>query len=130
MSRTKNGSRRLSQLMEQRLAVIEGCERRGEPLSSYAARTGQSARALYEAKRAARRAGLLTPRGAKSRKAARHAAPRFAEAVASTARSDQKRESAGVVWRLRLPGGAVLESTAPLDARLLGQLMTAREDRS
>ena len=132
MGRTKDGARGVSGLVERRLAMIEVCEQRGESLSAYAARTGQSARALYEAKRAARRAGLLAPTGSDSgrRKAGRRGAPRFVEAVASRRSSDREPTSCGIVWRLRFPGGAVLESTTPLDVSLLGQLMDGAEGRS
>jgi len=120
----KNGSgRRLARTVERRLAEISACERRGEPLKAYAKRTGQSVQTLYEAKRAARRAGVLPPhRGGKPRPSVRRTsrdAPRFAEAVVAP-----PAPGGSVVWRLRLPSGALLESTSPLDAALLEQLVS------
>lgn len=121
MAGKKNESRGLSRTVERRLAEIAACERRGEPLKAYAKRTGQSAQTLYEAKRQARRAGVLAPhRGEERRRAVRRTsrdAPRFVEAVVAT-------PSAGPLsWRLRLPSGAVLESSTPLDTASLERLV-------
>ncbi|HKK52411.1 MAG TPA: hypothetical protein VKA74_12525 [Myxococcota bacterium] len=130
MERTKRGPRRVSRTVERRLAAIEGCERRGESLKAYADRTGQSVWALYEAKRRARQAGVLPPhRGSskttKGEAGRRKASPRrFVEAVATTqAASRPTRPEVGPSWRLRLPGGAVLESATPLDAASLERLV-------
>jgi len=124
----------LSATVSRRLATIEGCERRGEALKAYAARTGQSAGVFYEAKRAARRAGVLPPaRGAKRpvRDTAARRAPRpFVEAVAPRPTGAAPSTLGAVAWRLRLPGGAVLESTTPLDRGLLGELVAGPEGRS
>ena len=134
MGRTKRAADSVSPKVARRLAAIEGCERRGESLSAYAARTGQSVAVFYEARRAARRAGVLPPHRDTKRPArgaeARSATPRFVEVVKPGPERVAPRTVGSVAWRLRLPGGAVLESTTPLDASLLGQLVTGAEDRS
>jgi len=122
MAGKKNESQGLSRTVERRLAEIAACERRGEPVKAYAERTGQSVYPLYEAKRQARRAGVLAPhRGKERRPAVRRTsrdAPRFVEAVVATP------PSAGPLsWRLRLPSGAVLESSTPLDTASLERLV-------
>jgi len=123
MARKNGSARRLPRTVERRLAEIAACERRGEPLKAYAKRTGQSVQTLYEAKRAARRAGVLAPHREEKRRPAgrrtRRDAPRFAEAVIAP-----PAPGGSVAWRLRLPSGALLESTTPLDAALLEQLVT------
>jgi transposase len=124
----------LSQTVERRLAAIEACERRGESLKGYAERTGQSVAVFYEAKRAARRAGVLPPPpGAKPRARDRDAHPatgRFVEAVAARSAGVATSTTGGVAWRLRLPGGVLLESTTELDAASLSQLVAALGGRS
>jgi len=137
MGRRSRGPRRVSRAVERRLTAIEGCERRGESLKAYAERTGQSAWVFYEAKRAARRAGVLPPhRGAS--KAARGnpgrrqgSQRRFVEAVATTqAASRPARPETALAWRLRLPSGAVLESATPLDPASLDRLVAGLGGRS
>ena len=122
MARKMNEKHGLSRTLARRLAEIEACERRGEPLKAYAKRTGQSVYALYEAKRQARRAGVLPPHRGKVQRPptrrTRRGAPRFVEAIVA-----MPAPGGSVAWRLRLPSGAVLESTAPLDAALLERLV-------
>jgi len=134
MGRTKGTNGQVSATVARRLAAIEGCERRGETLKAYAERKGQSAGVFYEAKRQARRAGLLPPHGGAKRRArdreARPSTPRFVEAVGARPERVAPQTAGAAAWRLRLPGGAVLESTMPLDASLLGRLMTGPEGRS
>lgn len=134
MGRTKGARGEVSATVSRRLAAIEGCERRGESLKAYAVRTRQSAGVFYEAKRLARRAGVLPPHRGTKRPArdsdTRPATGRFVEAVAQGPTSAARSTLGTVTWRLRLPGGAVLESTTPLDASLLGQLVAGSEGRS
>ena len=104
---------------------IAACARRGESLKAYAQRRGQSVYPLYEAKRQARGAGVLPSHGGGKRQPKRGRKPgspgRFVQAVVL---APERRASApGVVWRLRLPGGAVLESATPLDAGLLERVV-------
>jgi len=119
MARKKSEGRRLSSVVQRRLNEIEDCVRRGETVKAYAERTGQSVHTLYEAMRQARRAGVLPP-GRSKRPSAhdrtdRRGERRFVEAV--VARPPQEVTAHGqLAWRLRLPNGAVLESTTPLDA--------------
>jgi hypothetical protein len=94
------------------LAQVRDCEKSGESLKAYADREGISVHALYQAKKLARRQGLLPPhRGpeSKSAKAKQRRPSRFVEAV----RPPVPREP-GPAWRLRLAGGEVLESSTPL----------------
>jgi len=134
MAGKKSGARGLSRAVERRLKAIEACRRRGESLKAYAERTGQSVLALYEAKRQARRVGVLPAhRGAKQpprKSPARDATPRFVEAVVSPPASGPWPSRNGIAWRLRLPGGAVLESAMPLDAAWVERLVMGREDAS
>lgn len=127
MGRRKERARGLSRTVERRLTEIERCERRGESLKAYAQRTRQSVYGFYEAKRAARRAGVLpSPRSAAKTlpgKAKRAAVPRFVEAVVSSPPERARASAGGVVWRLRWPGGAILESTTPLDPASLERLV-------
>jgi len=129
MAGKKNETPGLSRTAARRLAEIEACERRGEPLKAYAKRTGQSVYALYEAKRQARHAGVLPPHRGKEQGSAicrtRRDAPRFVEAVVATTAP-----SGSVAWRLRLPSGALLESTTPLDAALLEHLVAGLRSAS
>ena len=131
----RTGVRGLSRVVERRLKAIEACHRRGESLKAYAERTGQSVYTLYEATRQARRAGVVVPAHRRSkrppRKApARDAAPRFVEAVVSSPAPGAWASRDGVAWRLRLPSGAVLESTVPLEASWLERLVAGRTDAS
>jgi len=128
MARRSDEARGLSRQIERRLKEIAACGRRGETLKAYAQRTGQSVYPLYEAKRQARRAGVLAPhRGGKSRpKTERRAAGagRFVQAVVSAPAAQARLSAPSMAWRLRLPGGAVLESAAPLEAALLERVVT------
>jgi len=124
----------VSPTVARRLATIEGCERRGESLKAYAARTGQSVAVFYEAKRAARRVGVLpAARDAKRPTRDWEARPtprRFVEAVVQRPEGGAPTTAGRVAWRLHLPGGAVLESATPLDASLLGELVAGPKGRS
>ncbi len=113
MGSGKTGAGRLSPTLRKRLERVKACEKSGESLKAYAERQGISVHALYQAKKLARRHGLLpSPRGSesKSAKPKQRRPSRFVEAV----RPPVGREP-GPAWRLRLAGGEVLESSAPLD---------------
>ena len=113
MSSTKAGEHRLSPTLRKGLAHIRSCEKSGETLKSYAERKGLSVRSLYDAKKKLRVHGIVAPHGkppavaATSRKSQ---PPRFIEAV----RRADAREGT-VSWRVRFPGGELLESTRPLN---------------
>jgi hypothetical protein len=95
------------------LLDIRACEKSGESLKSYAERKGISVHALYQAKKVAREKGILPPhrKGKAPLASSRRRRPaRFVKAVQCV----EARE-AGAAWRLRLPGGAVFESMAPLN---------------
>lgn len=130
----KDGGRgQLSRAVERRLREIEACARRGESVKAYAARTGQSVHTLYAARRQARRAGVLAPGGGQRRVRRNQRPrprPRFVEARVAEGAPTASIPGPAVVWRLRLPGGAVLESTIPLDAAAFGTLLTAVGSRS
>ena len=110
MGRASSGAP--SATLRKRLAQVRDCEKSGESLKAYADRQGISVHALYQAKKLARRQGLLPPhRGSESRSAEpkQRRPSRFVEVV----RPPVPREP-GPAWRLRLAGGAVLESSTPL----------------
>ena len=112
MGRARSGSGAPSPTLRERLAQVRDCEKSGESLKAYADRQGISVHALYQAKKLARRHGLLPPhRGpeSKSAKPKQRRPSRFVEAV----RPPVTREP-DLAWRLRLAGGAVLESSTPL----------------
>jgi hypothetical protein len=112
MGRTRSVSGAASPTLRGRLAQVRDCEKSGESLKAYADREGISVHSLYQAKKLARRQGLLPPhRGpeSKSAKAKQRRPSRFVEAV----RPPVPREP-GPAWRLRLAGGEVLESSTPL----------------
>ena len=130
MARKKSEARgALSRVVEGRLKEIEGCARRGESVKAYAARTGQSVHTLYEAMRQARRAGVLAPTGRSRRPSGGRRTPRpsqrrFVQAVVAKPAAEVASHGQ-LAWRLRLPGGAVLESTTPLDANSIERLVAA-----
>ena len=111
--------------LRKRLAQIAACEPTGESLKVYAERHGLSVHTLYQAKKVARRQGLIPPyriqnttRAAKPLKAR---PARFVQAVRKLDTAGQ-----GMAWRLRFAGGEVLESGTPLTVevtlRLIEQL--------
>lgn len=113
MGKARSGSEATSPLLRERLARIRTCEKSGESLKAYAERNGLSVHALYQAKKAARQAGLLPPHRRSDSKPARRPKrckpARFVEAVATPLARER-----GPAWRLRLPGGEVLESSTAL----------------
>jgi hypothetical protein len=114
-SSEKSTVAKASPLLGDRLAAIRACERSGETLNAYAARTGVSVSTLYEARRRARSLGLLPPyRSARRPTAAKQpsrgrGATRFVEATVRPAPRDE-----AFAWRLRFPGGEILEAMTPL----------------
>lgn len=120
---------RVSQTVSRRLKQIEACRQRGETVKAYAERTGQSVYPFYEASREARRAGVLPADGTRKQpqkptELAPGTSRRFVEAVVLRDSVAEVRKDA-VAWRLRLPGGAVLEAATPLDAPALDRLLAA-----
>jgi len=110
MSKSKVGP--LSPGNRKWLAEVRACEKSGEPLSSYAERKGVSVHALYQAKKRARELGLFPAhRKGKipSSSPRRSRAGRFVEAIRRVEPGEPS-----VAWRVRLPGGVVFESVAPL----------------
>lgn len=130
-AKRRSGGRtgRVSPAVSRRLKQIEACRRRGESVKAYAERTGQSVYPFYEARREARRAGVLPvsptrKRSQRPTELAPGAGRRFVEAVVRRDPVAEIRKDV-VGWRLRLPGGAVLEAATPLDAPALDRLLTA-----
>jgi hypothetical protein len=112
MARSGSGKAALTPRMRERLAAVRACEKSGETLKSYAARQGLSVHSLYQAKKLARQQGILAShRGQKVEPLVpRSSQPRrFVEGI----RRADAREG-GATWRIRFPGGVVLESSAPL----------------
>jgi hypothetical protein len=92
---------------------VKACEASGETLKAYAQRRDLSVQSLYQAKKIARKKGLLAPHGSPSSvgsdsKAVRRR--RFVEARTTTSATP----TASPTWRIRFTCGAVLESNAPL----------------
>ena len=113
MSRRKSAEGQLSPTLRKGLAHIRSCEKSGETLKSYAERRGLSVRSLYDAKKKLRVHGIVAPHGKPPAAAAtsrKSRPPRFIEAV----RRVDAREGT-VSWRVRFPGGELLESTRPLN---------------
>jgi len=114
-SRKKSTVGKASRLLRDRVAAIRACERSGETLKAYAARTGVSVFTLYEAKRQARSLGLLPPYTSARRVTAtkqpsrERGATRFVEATVGPAPRGE-----AFAWRLRFPGGEILEAMTPL----------------
>jgi hypothetical protein len=104
----------VSPTLRQHLVHVKACEASGETLKAYAQRRDLSVQSLYQAKKVARKKGLLAPHGSPSsvgsgKKTARRR--RFAEARTTTASATP---AANPTWRIRFTCGAVLESNAPL----------------
>ncbi len=113
MSRRSTNQGTASVRLRERLSVVRACEKSGEPLKTYAERHGISVHALYQAKKVARKKGLLPPhRSARSTPSQRMSArpPRFVEARTTTSMTPATRPT----WRIRFASGDVLESDAPL----------------
>ena len=113
MSRRSSKRVAASAKLRERLSVIRACERSGESLKSYAERHGISVHALYQAKKAARKQGLLPPhRATRSAGSGPEAArrSRFVEARSTASMPRPIRPT----WRIRFTSGDVLESDAPL----------------
>lgn len=95
------------------LSVIRACEKSGESLKSYADVHGVSVHALYQAKKNARKQGLLPPhRATRSTGTGPETArrTRFVEVHSTASMPLPIRPS----WRIRFASGDVLESDAPL----------------
>jgi transposase-like protein len=99
--------------LREHMIAIRACEKSGESLKSYAEHHGVSVHALYQAKKAARKQGLLPP----------HRATRSTGTGPQTARQRRFVEARPVAsmpppirptWRIRFASGEVLESDAPL----------------
>ena len=106
----------LSAKLRNRLDQIEACEKSGESLKAYAQRHGFSVDALYQAKKEARRQGLIPayrrPNTSEMRKPPTASPTGFVKVVRRTDAPDAQ----GTAWRLRFAGGEVLESSTPLSA--------------
>ena len=103
----------VSPTLRRHLVHVEACEASGETLKVYAHRRGLSVQSLYQAKKIARKMGLLAPHGLPSSigsgtKAARRR--RFVEARTTTSATP----ATSPTWRIRFTCGAVFESNAPL----------------
>ena len=102
--------------LRRRLEQIEACEKSGESLKAYAHREGLSVDTLYQARKEARRQGLIPPyprpSTGKAGSAPTARPPRFVEAV----RRKHTPAALRTTWRLRFSGGEVLECDAPLTA--------------
>ncbi len=116
--------------LRERLKQIEACEKSGESLKAYARRHGLSVDSLYQAKKEARRQGLIPPYSRPSTagmgKPSRTRPTRFVKAVRRTDAPDTR----SAAWRLRFSGGEVLESSQPLSADVARLLLASLGRRS
>jgi hypothetical protein len=97
------------------LRHLRACERSGETMQDYASRRGLSVQSLYQAGNRLRRRGVLASRP--QRRAIAHSFVRVAVPVRPA------EAGAAAVWRIRLPGGAVFESSAPFEPEALVSLL-------
>ena len=131
MVKSRSSERALSATVRRRLREIQACEESGESLKAYAERNGVSVHTLYQAKKLARRQGVLPPqrgqgsRPLRSRKARRSQPKPFVEVVARAPHPE-----AGPAWRLRFAGGEVLESRTALGIEDMRQLIAVFRRRS
>ncbi len=120
MSARESKKNRSSELLRERLDVIASCAKLGESLKSYADRHGVSVYPFYQAKKIARQRQLLPPHrpsGSALEPVRKARPPRFVEVrPASTSQTTRP------TWRLRFPGGEVLESDTPLRVEEIVQL--------
>ena len=121
MSRRSSKRGVASARLREHLSVIRACEKSGESLKSYAERHEVSVHALYQAKKTARKQGLLPPhRTARSTgsgpKAARRS--RFVEARSTVSIPRPIRPA----WRIRFASGDLFESDAPLSVDDIARL--------
>jgi hypothetical protein len=116
--------------LRRRLEQIEACEKSGESLKVYAQRHGLSVDALYQARKEARRQGLIPPyrrpSTGKAGSALTTRPSRFVRAV----RRKHAPAALGTTWRLRFSGGEVLECDAPLTADVAHLLLESLGRRS
>ena len=110
-----------SPLLRKRLAEIQSCEDSGESLKAYATRRRISVHSLYQAKQMARQQGLLPPHRSQQARTSRTKAVRPPQFVEATAVVSTRPPSAS--WRVRFPGGEVLESNTPLDVEVALRLI-------
>ncbi|MDH3424720.1 MAG: hypothetical protein OEN00_17110 [Gemmatimonadota bacterium] len=96
------------------LRHLRAIERSGKPIKDYAAEQGLPVQALYQAAKRLRELGMLAPSG--RRVAKRKGFVKVAVTPASAARGE-------VAWRVRLPNGTTLESTLPLSAEAMVDLV-------
>jgi transposase-like protein len=107
----KSSGGEASPTLRKRLAQVRECETSGETLKAYAERHGLSVHVLYQAKKTARKQGLLPPhRATRSTGTSPQTARRFVEARPVASMPPPIRPT----WRIRFASGEVLESDAPL----------------
>jgi hypothetical protein len=97
------------------LRHLRACERSGDTVKDYASRRGLSVQSLYQAGKRLRRRGVLASRPQ------RRAIARSFVKVAMPMRPVEA--GAAAVWRIRLPGGVVFESSAPFESEGLVSLL-------
>ena len=127
MGSKKSRSREASVRLRRRLGQVRACERSGETLKMYATRHGISVHALYQAKKQARKQGLLPAYGGPKTRAVESKTTRrsrFIEAIAAPTAP-----ASGWVWRLRLRSGDVIESSTPLSHDETLRWIHALQDR-
>jgi len=114
--------------MRAHLVHLRACEASGEALKQYAKRKGLSVDALYQAKRVLRKRGTIAAPVRRASNGRHDRGPkdpvrRFVEVIAPP--HSEATSVGGAAWRIRLPGGAVLESRTPLGVDEVVRLLEA-----
>ncbi|MDH3213645.1 MAG: hypothetical protein OEM05_14265 [Myxococcales bacterium] len=91
------------------LRHLRACHRSGSRVKDYAAEHGIPVQSLYQATKRLRQRGVLEPSGRRTSKPTG-----FVKIAVGTAPTDLRS-----AWRIRLPSGAVFESTVPLSGGVL-----------
>jgi transposase-like protein len=91
------------------LRHLRACHRPGIRVKDYAAKHGIPVQSLYQAAKRLRQRGVLAPSGRRA-----SVPPGFVKVAVEAAPTDLRS-----AWRIRLPSGAVFESTTPLSGDAL-----------
>jgi hypothetical protein len=111
---TRSSQGEVSPTLRQHLVHVRTCEASEETLKAYAHRRGLSVQSLYQAKKVARKMGLLAPHGRPSSAGSGKKTARLRRFVEAQTTTTSVMPAANPTWRIRFTCGAVLESNAPL----------------
>ena len=111
---TRSSQGEVSPTLRQHLVHVKACEASRETLKAYAQRRGLSVQSLYQAKKIARKKGLLAPHRSPSSVSSNPKTVRRTRFVEARKTTTLATPAVGPTWRIRFTCGAVLESNAPL----------------